>query len=246
MPRGGAEPERVDVWERRLIRVALVLVVEDEEPIANILKFSLEREGHEVMVSYDGVDAVEKARLHNPDLMLLDLMLPEKDGFEVCKEVRQFSMVPIIMLTARDSELDKVVGLEIGADDYVTKPFSTRELLARVKANLRRHWHQGAQAGEQLSLGDVLIDLEQYQVRRGEELIPLTHREFELLAVLAARPGVVFTRDQLLSEVWGSDYAGDERTVDVTVRRLREKLEQDPSHPEYVLTRRGVGYYARR
>ncbi|WP_026962671.1 response regulator [Alicyclobacillus herbarius] len=227
--------------------MAVILVVEDEEPIANILKFSLEREGYEVVVSYDGVDAVEQAKRHNPDLILLDLMLPEKDGFEVCKEVRQFSMAPIIMLTARDSEFDKVVGLEIGADDYVTKPFSIRELLARVKANLRRHWHDaGTQAGDKLTLGDVEIDLALYEVRRGGELIPLTHREFELLAVLAARPGVVFTRDQLLSEVWGSDYAGDERTVDVTVRRLREKLEQDPSHPEYVLTRRGVGYYARR
>jgi two-component system response regulator VicR len=228
--------------------LATVLVVEDEEPIANILKFALQREGYEVLVAYDGVQAVQQAKTHNPDLILLDLMLPEKDGFEVCKEVRQFSMVPIIMLTARDSELDKVLGLEIGADDYVTKPFSTRELLARVKANLRRHWHDEQALGtrDRLVLGDVTIDLSQYVVTRGDRVIPLTHREFELLAFLASRPGVVYTRDQLLTDVWGSEYAGDERTVDVTIRRLREKLEDDPSHPQYVLTKRGVGYYARR
>lgn len=226
-----------------------VLVVEDEEPIADILKYTLEREGYGVLLAYDGEEAVHIAKSHRPDLLLLDIMLPEKDGFEVCREVRTFSMAPIIMLTARDSEIDKVLGLEIGADDYVTKPFSGRELVARVKANLRRMWqdHDAATVtGKKLEIGDVTIDLALYEVQRAGQNIALTHREFELLATLAAHPGMVFTRDQLLLDVWGTEYEGDLRTVDVTVRRLREKLETDPSQPEYVLTKRGVGYYAAR
>ncbi|MCF8565678.1 response regulator YycF [Alicyclobacillus tolerans] len=227
-----------------------ILVVEDEEPIANILKFTFEREGYTVVTAFDGLEAIEAARRNSPNLILLDVMLPEKDGFEVCREIRTFSTVPIIMLTARDSEVDKVLGLELGADDYVTKPFSTRELLARVKANLRRLWLEDEPKAEdpksKIVLGDIVIDFVQYEVLRRSEPIPLTHREFELLAFLASRPGVVFTREQLLEEVWGYDYAGDERTVDVAVRRLREKLEDDPSNPDYVLTKRGVGYFVRR
>lgn len=227
-----------------------ILVVEDEEPISNILKFTLERDGFQVVQAWDGEEAIALARRSIPDLILLDVMLPEKDGFEVCREVRMFSLTPIIMLTARESEVDKVLGLEIGADDYVTKPFSSRELLARVKANLRRQAPERmvpeADAARRIELGAVIIDLNQYEVFKAGQAIPLTHREFELLTVLASRPGIVHTRDQLLQEVWGMDYAGDDRTVDVTIRRLREKLEDDAGQPQYVLTKRGVGYYARR
>lgn len=229
-----------------------ILVVEDEEPIANILKFSLEREGYKVDVAMDGLEAIRLTRRSEPNLVLLDVMLPEKDGLEVCREIRTFSTVPIIMLTARNSEVDKVLGLELGADDYVTKPFSTRELLARIKANLRRTLIEDepksptANERERLMVGDIIVDFNNYSVSKRSTNIPLTHREFELLAFLVARSGVVFSREQLLSQVWGNDYDGDERTVDVTVRRLREKLEDDPSDPNYVLTKRGVGYFVRR
>jgi two-component system, OmpR family, response regulator VicR len=226
-----------------------ILVVEDEEPIAEILKFSLEREGYSVALAFDGIEAIQKTHTFHPDLILLDVMLPEKDGFEVCKEVRSFSDVPIIMITARDSEIDKVLGLELGADDYVTKPFSTRELLARIKANLRRHSLESVAKTDSTSrivLGDLVIDLARYEVTKRSSVIPLTHREFELLSFLAARPGIVYSREQLLLDVWGADYEGDSRAVDVTIRRLREKIEDDPANPVYVLTKRGVGYYARR
>ena len=227
-----------------------ILVVEDEEPIADILKFQLERSGYQVSVADDGEKAVAMISQTVFDLVLLDLMLPKKDGFEVCRDVRQYSMVPIIMLTARDAEVDKVLGLELGADDYVTKPFSTRELLARVKANLRRQSAALEDADlskkERLQFDDLVIDTRLIQVIRSEQEILVTHREFELLLYLARHPGVVFSREQLLQDVWGYDYLGDERTVDVTVRRLREKLEQDPSNPDFILTRRGAGYYFRR
>ncbi|MCL6516027.1 winged helix-turn-helix domain-containing protein [Alicyclobacillus sp.] len=229
--------------------MTMILVVEDEEPIANILKYSLEREGYQVEVAFDGVEAVRLAHSLEPHLILLDVMLPEKDGFQVCREIRAFSAAPIIMLTARNAEVDKVLGLELGADDYVTKPFSIRELLARVKANLRRSAMEDITQEEErgrLQVRDVVIDHDTYTVLKRGEMVPLTHREFELLAFLASHPGVVFTREQLLRQVWGSEYGGDTRTVDVTIRRLREKLEDDPSHPEYVLTRRGVGYFAAR
>lgn len=225
-----------------------ILVVDDEEPIANILKFALERDGYDVRVAYDGVEAVRSARYFPPDLVLLDIMLPEKDGFEVCREIRTFSTVPIIMLTARESEVDKVLGLELGADDYVTKPFSTRELLARVKANLRRLSleHELVPEQRRISVGEVVIDLGHYEVTKRGRAIALTHREFQLLSYLASRPGRVYTREALLQEVWGIDYEGDERTVDVTVRRLREKIEDDPANPVHVLTKRGVGYFVGR
>ncbi|GMA50777.1 DNA-binding response regulator [Alicyclobacillus contaminans] len=226
-----------------------ILVVEDEEPILNILKFTLEKEGYQVQTATTGTSAVRLARTWQPHLILLDVMLPEMDGFEVCREVRGFSTVPIIMLTARNSEIDKVLGLELGADDYVTKPFSMRELLARVKANLRRTFSDDefrAELRETIRIGDLAVDFNTYTVTKRGVPVPLTHREFELLAFLAGRPGVVFTRDSLLTQVWGSDYVGDDRTVDVTVRRLREKLEDDPSNPTYVLTKRGVGYFVRR
>jgi len=227
-----------------------VLVVDDEEPIAEILRFQLEKAGYEVTVAGDGEEAVRCVQQKSIDLILLDLMLPKKDGFEVCKEVRQFSAVPIIMVTARDAELDKVLGLELGADDYVTKPFSARELLARVKANLRRQVAVPAGDDEanlqEFVYGDLLIDTKMIQVFRSDQEIPLTHREFELLLYMARHPGVVYSREQLLQDVWGYDYFGDERTVDVTIRRLREKLEEDPSNPAYILTRRGAGYLFRK
>ncbi|GIM45853.1 DNA-binding response regulator [Collibacillus ludicampi] len=224
-----------------------ILVVDDEMPIAEILKFSLEKEGFQVVVAHDGMEAVQMARTEQPDLMLLDIMLPKKDGFEVCKEIRTFSSVPVIMLTARDSEIDKVLGLEIGADDYVTKPFSSRELIARVKANLRRS--ATTEVREQKPrwiVGDLVIDTATYEVYKRNVLVEVTHREFELLSYLAKHRGTVLTREHLLQEVWGYDYFGDVRTVDVTIRRLREKIEDDPSNPEYIITRRGVGYSLRR
>ena len=184
----------------------------------------------------------------NPDLVILDLMLPKIDGLEVCREIRKTSNVPIIMVTAKDSEIDKVLGLELGADDYVTKPFSNRELIARVKANLRRQQLAPAEAEEEktaneIVLGSLIIHEYAYVVsKRGEE-IELTHREFELLHYLAKHIGQVITREHLLQTVWGYDYFGDVRTVDVTVRRLREKIEDTPSHPTWIMTRRGVGYY---
>ncbi|WP_025027550.1 response regulator YycF [Caldalkalibacillus mannanilyticus] len=221
-----------------------ILVVDDERPIADILQYNLEKEGYEVICAFDGEEAIMKALGEEPHLILLDIMLPKKDGMEVCRHIRQTKDIPIIMLTAKDSELDKVLGLELGADDYVTKPFSTRELVARVKANLRRY--QVAQPShapqEGIEIGELVINTDSYTVHRSGELIDLTHREFELLLYLAKHKGHVLTREHLLQQVWGYDYYGDVRTVDVTVRRLREKVEQDPSQPEYIMTRRGIGY----
>ncbi|ADC49624.1 two-component response regulator yycF [Alkalihalophilus pseudofirmus OF4] len=222
-----------------------ILVVDDEKPIADILKFNLEKEGFEVFCAYDGNEAVEQVKKEEPDLILLDIMLPHKDGMEVCREVRKSYDIPIIMLTAKDSEIDKVLGLELGADDYVTKPFSTRELLARVKANLRRRKSGAEEVSTQkeLTVGDLTIYPDAYQVKRRGETIELTHREFELIHYLAKHLGQVMTREHLLQAVWGYDYFGDVRTVDVTVRRLREKVEDNPSYPNWIITRRGVGYY---
>ncbi|MDQ0339306.1 two-component system response regulator VicR [Caldalkalibacillus uzonensis] len=221
-----------------------ILVVDDEKPITDILQFNLEKEGYQVLTAFDGEEAVKKALLEEPDLILLDIMLPKKDGFQVCQEIRHKSQVPIIMLTAKDEEVDKVLGLELGADDYVTKPFSTRELLARVKANLRRRKEQDNRSSAQscLEIGELRIYPEAYSVYKGDQLLELTHREFELLLFLAKNKGQVLTREHLLGTVWGYDYYGDVRTVDVTVRRLREKVETDPSRPEYIVTKRGVGY----
>ncbi|RYS64889.1 cell wall metabolism DNA-binding response regulator WalR [Bacillus thuringiensis] len=225
-----------------------ILVVDDEKPIADILKFNLEKEGFEIVMAHDGDEAIEKANEEQPDMVLLDIMLPGKDGLEVCREIRKSSEMPIIMLTAKDSEIDKVLGLELGADDYVTKPFSTRELLARVKANLRRHQQGGAAEKEEnteMVIGPIVINPNAYSVTKREENIELTHREFELLHYLAKHLGQVMTREHLLQTVWGYDYFGDVRTVDVTVRRLREKIEDNPSHSTLIVTRRGVGYYLR-
>lgn len=224
-----------------------ILVVDDEVNISEIIVFNLENEGYKVITAYDGEEALEKFESEQPDLVVLDLMLPKKDGLEVCREIRMTSAVPIIMLTAKDSEIDKVLGLELGADDYVTKPFSNRELVARVKANLRRNAIQEVKEEEadntDIEIGELVVHQDAYIAsKRGEE-IELTHREFELLLYLAQHIGQVMTREHLLETVWGYDYFGDVRTVDVTIRRLREKIEDQPSHPIYIVTRRGVGYF---
>lgn len=227
-----------------------ILVVDDEKPISDIVKFNLEKEGFEVITAYDGDEALEKVKESQPDLLVLDLMLPKKDGLEVCREVRKNHDMPIIMVTAKDQEIDKVLGLELGADDYVTKPFSNRELVARVKANLRRQTAIQNAEPEQpenndIEVGDLIVHPDAYIVSKRGETIELTHREFELLHYLAKHIGQVMTREHLLETVWGYDYFGDVRTVDVTVRRLREKIEDNPSHPNFLVTRRGVGYYLR-
>lgn len=225
-----------------------ILIVDDEKPISDIIKFNLTKEGYDIVTAFDGREAVTIFEEEKPDLIILDLMLPELDGLEVAKEIRKTSHVPIIMLSAKDSEFDKVIGLEIGADDYVTKPFSNRELLARVKAHLRRTEtavaEENASSGTQeLTIGNLQILPDAFVAKKHGQEVELTHREFELLHHLANHMGQVMTREHLLEIVWGYDYFGDVRTVDVTVRRLREKIEDTPSRPEYILTRRGVGYY---
>ena len=226
-----------------------ILVVDDEKPISDIIKFNLTKEGFEVEIAYDGEEALERVEEYNPDLMILDLMLPKKDGLEVAREVRKTHDMPIIMVTAKDTEIDKVLGLEMGADDYVTKPFSNRELVARVKANLRRRdLSQKANEDDEnknITIGNLVIMPEAYIVEKNGEKIELTHREFELLHYLAQHMDQVMTREHLLQTVWGYDYFGDVRTVDVTVRRLREKIEDNPSSPTILVTRRGVGYYVK-
>ncbi len=229
-----------------------ILVIEDEQNINDILTFSLSKEGYRTISALDGTTGLEMALTENPDLILLDVMLPGLDGWEVCKKVREHSQVPIIMLTAREDEIDKVLGLELGADDYITKPYSMRELAARVKANIRRSTAQQiAQEPEpanQSSIvsGDLTINVERYEVTKNGEIIDITLREFELLRFLATQPDKIYSREKLLENVWGYEYYGDVRTVDVTVRRLREKIEDDPSMPKYIITKRGVGYYFNR
>jgi len=224
-----------------------ILVVDDEKPIADIIKFNLEREGYEVAAAYDGREALALADSQRFDLIILDIMLPEVDGFQVCRTIRARSAVPILMLTAKGEEVDKVLGLELGADDYVTKPFSPREVLARVRALLRRATGTvGPSEAQEIRVADLRIDAASYQVFRGDDEIDLTFREFELLKYLAGNCGQVITRETLLQDVWGYEYPGDVRTVDVTIRRLREKIEDDPRSPRYIHTKRGVGYYCQR
>jgi len=225
-----------------------VLIVEDEKAIVEILKFNLQRESYETLEALDGEAGLALARSSDPDLILLDLMLPKLDGFAVCRALREGgSTVPIVMLTAREEEGDKVSGLEAGADDYITKPFSMRELLARVKANIRRRSMDAAPAahhsGSIVRAGSLLIDTERYTVSKNGVPVDLTQKEFDLLNFLLSAPDKVFSREELMEKVWNYDYFGDMRTVDVTVRRLREKIEDDPGRPSYILTRRGVGYY---
>jgi two-component system OmpR family response regulator len=226
-----------------------VLVVEDDQTLRSVLEYNLAKEGYRVLTAEDGVEALELARVERPHLVILDIMLPKMDGLEVCRILRKESAMPILMLTARVEEVDKVVGLELGADDYVTKPFGMRELLARVRAMLRRvPVAEGLgiapdEAGLPLiKAGDLEIDVRRHRVLCRGSQTDLTPTEFALLAFLARNAGRVFTRDQLLQNVWGYDYAGDTRTVDVHIRWLRQKIEADPSRPRHLLTVRGVGY----
>ncbi len=225
---------------------AKILIVDDEQSIVDILKINLERDGYETIVAYDGARALEMATTHKPDLILLDCMLPKLDGFDVCRKLRVKMNVPILMLTARSEEIDKVLGLELGADDYITKPFSIREVLARVKAQLRRITLSEVDEesnSKVFRFGALEIDTTAYEVRRQGVNINLTLREFELVAFLAANAGQVFSREELLEKVWGYGYYGDVRTVDVTVRRTREKIEPDQGNYRYIITKRGIGYY---
>ena len=225
-----------------------VLIVDDEKSIVDILKFNLESAGYETLCAYDGREALTLARRTNPDLILLDIMLPYVDGFEVCKTLRaEGSNIPIIMITAREDETDKVFGLELGADDYITKPFSVRELMARVNANMRRVVVSAPPPSDNeddvFRSRDMLIDNQRHTVFKSGQALDLTQREYELIKFLTAHPGKVISRQELMSEVWKYDYYGDLRAVDVAVRRLREKLEDNPAEPVYVMTKRGVGYY---
>jgi phosphate regulon transcriptional regulator PhoB len=225
--------------------VATILVVDDEEPIQELLRFNLEKEGYLVRVAKDGPEALKHVVNDQPDLLVLDLMLPGMDGLEVCRKLRsnpKFQQIPIIMLTAKGEEFDKVLGLELGADDYMTKPFSPRELLARIKARLRRLNSQEEADDQIIISGELRVDVTGFRVHvRGEET-ELTPKEFELLRLLVAHPGKVYSRDGLLERIWGYEYDGDTRTVDVHVRHLRLKIEKDPSNPEYIETLRGIGY----
>ena len=222
-----------------------ILIVDDEKTIADILAYNLRKEGYDTIEAFDGDTGLKLAISENPDLVILDIMMPGLDGYEVCRQIRKVSQVPIIMLTAKAEESDKVLSFELGADDYITKPFGMKEMLARVMANLRRGRSPGGSANGsgKLVFGELSIDLDMYEVKRGSEIIELTRREFELVKFLATQVGQIFSREALLEKVWGYEYFGDVRTVDVTIRRLRTKLEVLPDKPTYILTKRSVGYY---
>ena len=236
--------------------VKKVLVVDDEQAIIDVLVYNLKKEGYETIEATDGITALNKALDEKPDLILLDIMLPKLDGLSVCKRVKNYLNIPILMLTAKDAEIDKIVGLELGADDYITKPFSVRELMARVKANLRKNEvsvlkkdiipsldETETKNSNAIKINELELDLDKFEVKVRGEIIDLTLREFEVLKFLATRPGQVVTREVLLEKVWGYEYYGDIRTVDVTVRRIREKIEKDTSDPKILMTKRSVGYY---
>ena len=229
-----------------------ILIVDDEQPIREILVYNLKKAGYDVIEASDGIAALNLALEKYPDLILLDIMLPKMDGLSVCKRIKNSYNVPILMLTAKDSEIDKILGLELGADDYITKPFSVRELIARVKANLRKVENISASIMEngynkkkenKIIVNDLELDLDRFEVKIRGKIIDLTVREFEVIKFLASQPGQVVTRETLLEKVWGYEYYGDIRTVDVTVRRIREKIEKDTSAPKILITKRGVGYY---
>ena len=224
--------------------MAKILVVDDEKVLVKGIKFNLEHEGYQVEVGYDGETAVELARTGDFDLIILDLMMPKIDGLQACMRIREFSNVPIIMLTARSEDADKIIGFECGADDYVTKPFNILELRARIRALLRRAGSGGQkQRDNRLRIGHIELDTDERSAWKDGEQVYLTAKEFDLMELLMRNPGRVYSRENLLNVVWGYEYAGDYRTVDVHVRRLREKLELDPARPEYILTKWGVGYY---
>ena len=234
--------------------IKTILIVDDEQPIVDILVYNLEKEGYKTITASEGITAVNMALEKKPDLILLDIMLPRLDGLSVCKRIKNSLNVPILMLTAKDGEIDKILGLELGADDYITKPFSVRELVARVKANLRKveavsrdniikENKDDKKKESKIVVGDLELDLDKFEVKVRGEIIDLTLREFEVLKFLASQPEQVVTREVLLEKVWGYEYYGDIRTVDVTVRRIREKIEKDTSAPKILITKRGVGYY---
>ena len=225
-----------------------ILAVDDESWILDLLKFNLEKEGFNFISAEDGEEGINKVLNEKPDLLLLDVMIPKMDGLSVCKKIRQENInIPIIMLSARGEEIDKVLGLEIGADDYITKPFSPREVIARIKANLRKFDKNKSVEEEQknqIAVGSLILDLDKFEaIVRGTTVTDLTRREFEVLKFLAQKPGQIVTRETLLEKVWGYEYYGDIRTVDVTVRRIREKIEKNTSNPKIIITKRGVGYY---
>ena len=221
-----------------------ILVVEDEKTISDILAFNLQREGYDTIAAYDGAEGLRCALEEAPDLILLDVMLPKMDGFEVCRQVREQKDTPIIMLTAREEETDKVTGLELGADDYITKPFSMRELMARVKANMRRIYSGEEKEKPAAPEGDGLrVSKDNGMVYKNGRPLELSAREFDILCFLSAAPGRVFSREELMEKVWGYDYYGDLRAVDVAIRRLREKVEDQPASPKCIITKRGMGYY---
>ena len=225
-----------------------ILSVDDESSILDLLKFNLEKEGFNFISAEDGEEGINKVLNEKPDLLLLDVMIPKMDGLSVCKKIRQENInIPIIMLSARGEEIDKVLGLEIGADDYITKPFSPREVIARIKANLRKFDKNKSVEEEQknqIAVGSLILDLDKFEaIVRGTTVTDLTRREFEVLKFLAQKPGQIVTRETLLEKVWGYEYYGDIRTVDVTVRRIREKIEKNTSNPKIIITKRGVGYY---
>ena len=235
-----------------------IMIVDDEEPIVDILVHNLTKEGYKTISANDGITAVNMALEKRPDLILLDIMLPKMDGLSVCKRIKNSYNVPILMVTAKDEEIDKILGLELGADDYITKPFSLRELMARIKANLRKadinaenkmieETAEGRDNDKKkenkIIVGDLQLDLDKFEVKVRGEVIDITLREFEVLKFLASQPEQVVTRETLLEKVWGYEYYGDIRTVDVTVRRIREKIEKDTSAPQILITKRGVGYY---
>jgi two-component system response regulator VicR len=227
------------------LEMAKILIVDDERAIVDILEYNLKKEGYTCLTAFDGEEGLALAMSENPDLVMLDIMMPKMDGYEVAKSIRTKSQVPIIMLTAKAEESDKVLSFELGADDYIVKPFGVREMLARVMANLRRGAGTKAESesANRLVFGELVIDLDLFEVKRSGTEIDLTRREFELVRFLATQNNQVFSREALLEKVWGYEYFGDVRTVDVTVRRLRTKLEEIPDQPAYILTKRGVGYH---
>ncbi len=227
--------------------MARILVVDDERVLVKGIRFNLETEGYQVDTGFDGQEAVDKARAGNYDLIILDLMMPKIDGLQACMKIREFSTVPIIMLTAKSEDADKIIGFECGADDYITKPFNVLELKARIRALLRRAATAAQQQKEasRITNGALTLDLGEQCVYREGERIELTAREFELMSLLMQNPGRVYSREKLLDTVWGYEYIGDLRTVDVHIRRLREKVEPDPAKPQYILTKWGVGYYCK-
>ncbi len=222
-----------------------ILVVDDEKVLVKGIKFNLENEGYQVETGSDGEEAVEKARAGQFDLIILDLMMPKIDGLQACMKIREFSNVPIIMLTARSEDADKIIGFECGADDYITKPFNILEVKARIRALLRRanQTAQQEKVANRLARGAIVIDTDERSAWRDGQPVDLTAKEFDLIELLLRNPGRVYSRENLLNQVWGYEYIGEYRTVDVHIRRLREKLEPDPANPEYILTKWGVGYY---